>query len=844
MAFLQVKRFNLVKDKFLLVDGNSLAYRAYYAMPFLRSPDGTNTGAIFGFLNMFLKALKAYNPTYVGVAFDFSKHTFRTELFPEYKGTRRETPEELREQFPLLRKILQMMRIPIVQQEGIEADDILGTLSKIKEVDTLILSADKDLLQLIDNSTTILLTKKGTSEIYAVDENVLKSEFGLSPSQIVDLKSLMGDKSDNIPGVPGVGEKTAKNLINKFGSLAGVYANLDSSDISAGIRAKLVEHKNMAELSYKLATIKTDCNIDINLEDYRLIYPFDPEVREMFRTYAFVSLSNKNIFSETSSMVQNFEASEHEIKAYDEIDEAVKNCNEFAFNFSESFQFATGSDVFYTISKEISFFSPCLEPDEVLRRLKCVLEDEKITKITVDLKSHLHLFDRLGIDVKGGIYDLKLGAYLIGGSKNITTKASSYFGLKKDMQEKLLELKLDNLYSSIELPLEYVLFNMEKAGFKMNASELQTMSKELSERLENLKNEIINLAGEDFNLNSPKKMAYILFDKLGLNIASNKKQSTGIEVLSQIASEHPIVPCIIEFRKIQKLVNSYLEPYQEIISKNGDIIHTIFNQTLTSTGRLSSSEPNLQNIPVRDNEGKNLRKLFVSRFDGGHLMSADYNQIELRLLAHYSQDDKLVNAFREGRDVHRSTAMDVFGLTEDEVTPSIRRMAKAVNFGIIYGISDYGLSQNAGLSRKEAKLYLEKYFETYPKVKQYMDESVEKARNLGYSETIMGRKRKIPEINSSNYQTRLFGERVALNMPLQGSASDIIKMAMIKVFDCLKDLKSELILQIHDELIVDVYPGEEEKVENILKTCMENVVQLSVPLPVEVSMGKTWFECK
>lgn len=833
-----------MKDKFLLVDGNSLAYRAYYAMPFLRSPDGTNTGAIFGFLNMFLKALKEYSPKYVGVAFDFSKHTFRTDLFPEYKGTRRETPAELREQFPLLREILQMMRIPIVQQKGIEADDILGTLSKIKEVDTLILSADKDLLQLVNDSTTILLTKKGTSDTRAVDESVLKTEFGLIPRQIVDLKSLMGDKSDNIPGVPGVGEKTAKNLIDKFGSLEGVYANISSPEISAGLRAKLVEHKDMAELSYKLATIKTDCDIDINLEDYALIYPFDPEVREIFRTYAFVSLSNKNIFAEKSSMPQNSDVVEHEIKTYDEIDVATQNCHEFAFNFSEAFQFATGADVFYTISKEISFFSPCLDPDEVLRRLKGVLEDENITKITVDLKSHLHIFDRLGIEIKGDIYDLKLGAYLIGGSKNITTKACSYFALKKDMQEKLSELKLENLYSTIELPLEYVLFNMEKSGFKMNAGELATMSKEYSERLESLKNEIINLAGEDFNLNSPKKMAYILFDKLGLNVASNKKQSTGIEVLSQIVDAHPIVPCIIEFRKIQKLVNSYLEPYKEIINKNGDIIHTVFNQTLTSTGRLSSSEPNLQNIPVRDNEGKNLRKLFVSRFDGGHLMSADYNQIELRLLAHYSKDRKLVSAFRDGRDVHKSTAMEVFGLTEDEVTPSVRRTAKAVNFGIIYGISDYGLSQNAGLSRKEAKEYLEKYFETYPRVKEYMDESVERARTLGYSETIMGRKRKIPEINSSSYQTRMFGERVALNMPLQGSASDIIKMAMIKVFDCLKNLKSELILQIHDELIVDVYPGEEEEVKNILKTCMENVIKISVPLPVEVSVGKTWFECK
>ena len=831
-----------MKDKFLIVDGNSLAYRAYYAMPFLTSPEGTNTGAVFGFFNMLLKAIEDNTPNYIAVAFDFSKHTFRTEIFKDYKGTRQETPPELREQFPIIKELLKKLKIAVFEMENIEADDIIGTLAKSsKTTKNLILSGDRDLLQLIDTNTEVLLTKHGTTSTKSMTLESLKEEMHITPSQVVDLKALMGDNSDNIPGVKGVGPKTAQDLIEAYGTLENVYKHID--ELKGSLKEKLIKDKEMAFLSYTLAKIKTDVELDFKLENLKLHYPFDVSIKEDFKRFGFGMFLKRNIYAEVKEVEEKSQSKNIEIDSL-EILENLELSNTFAFNFNGNIEFSTNSDTIYTLKKNFDLFSKSIETNDVILKLKNVLEDDSILKLTSDLKQELHLLKNLGIEVKN-VFDLKLGAYLIGGSKNITTSTNTYFELYEDIKTKLKNLDLEKLYYNIELPLLYVLYDMESAGFKINSKELLELSDKYTKELSELENSIQELAGEQFNVKSPKQLASILFDKLGLKAKFfHKKNSTNIDVLNELASEHPIVPLIIRYRKIQKLHSTYIEPYIELVKNSGDIIHTVFNQTLTATGRLSSSEPNLQNIPVRDDEGKLLRKLFISRFDGGNIISADYNQIELRLLAHYSGDEKLVNAYKENKDIHTLTASQVFGVPESEVTPIQRRSAKAVNFGIIYGISDFGLSQNANLSRKEAKLYIEKYFATYPSVKEYMDSNVKFARENGYIKTIMGRIRRIPEINSNVYQTRQFGERVAMNMPLQGSASDIIKMAMIKVEEALKNLKSKLILQIHDELIVDTYPGEENMVKQILKDCMENVVTLKVPLPVDINVGKTWFDCK
>ena len=831
-----------MKDKFLIVDGNSLAYRAYYAMPFLTSPEGTNTGAVFGFFNMLLKAIEDNTPNYIAVAFDFSKHTFRTEIFKDYKGTRQETPPELREQFPIIKELLKKLKIAVFEMENIEADDIIGTLAKSsKTTKNLILSGDRDLLQLIDTNTEVLLTKHGTTSTKSMMLESLKEEMHITPSQVVDLKALMGDNSDNIPGVKGVGPKTAQDLIEAYGTLENVYKHID--ELKGSLKEKLIKDKEMAFLSYTLAKIKTDVELDFKLENLKLHYPFDVSIKEDFKRFGFGMFLKRNIYAEVKEVEEKSQSKNIEIDSL-EILENLELSNTFAFNFNGNIEFSTNSDTIYTLKKNFDLFSKSIETNDVILKLKNVLEDDNILKLTSDLKQELHLLKPLGVEVKN-VFDLKLGAYLIGGSKNITTSTNTYFELYEDIKTKLKNLDLEKLYYNIELPLLYVLYDMESAGFKINSKELLELSDKYTKELSELENSIQELAGEQFNVKSPKQLASILFDKLGLKAKFfHKKNSTNIDVLNELISEHPIVPLIIRYRKIQKLHSTYIEPYIELVKNSGDIIHTVFNQTLTATGRLSSSEPNLQNIPVRDDEGKLLRKLFISRFDGGNIISADYNQIELRLLAHYSGDEKLVNAYKENKDIHTLTASQVFGVPESEVTPIQRRSAKAVNFGIIYGISDFGLSQNANLSRKEAKLYIEKYFATYPSVKEYMDSNVKFARENGYIKTIMGRIRRIPEINSNVYQTRQFGERVAMNMPLQGSASDIIKMAMIKVEKALKNLKSKLILQIHDELIVDTYPGEENMVKQILKDCMENVVTLKVPLPVDINMGKTWFECK
>jgi len=835
-------------NKFLIIDGNSIVYRAYYALPFLSNSKGQFTGAMYGFLNMLLKAVQMYTPTHMAIAFDFSKVTFRNNLFEGYKQTRKETPHELIDQIKILKQILVSMGISCIEQNGIEADDIIGTLSCENKCDKVILSGDRDVLQLIDDQTCVWLTKKGISEIYKVNEKILMRDFKLKPYQIIELKALMGDASDNIPGIYGIGPKTATNLIEQFGSIEELYKNLDNPNITLKIKNKLIEQKDSAFLSKQLATIKCDCELNYNFNDLKLKLPFSPDCIELMKKYEFNSLLKREVFDYKPEEFISKSAKFEEIKDYETLKNYLRiNASEFAFSFENDLIFSFGDNKVFIIKNEINLFSSGLDFNKCIEILKPVFENEQINKIVSDLKLHMHILDRFGVEIKGSVFDLKLASYLIGGTGLKDIQVENYYSLKREFENLLSKFNMTTLYNQIEIPLVYVLFNMEKTGFKLDIDELNRLSEKYDAELQLLTKEIYELAGgREFNINSPKQLADVLFVQLGLTCKDNKKQSTGFEFLSQIEEEHSIITSVLRYRKIQKLKSTYIDSYKKIVNEQNNIIHTVFNQMLTSTGRLSSSEPNLQNIPVRDDEGKGLRKLFVSRFENGQIISADYNQIELRLLAHFSEDETLCNAFINNKDIHTSTASQIFGINEKDVTTTLRRQAKAINFGIIYGISDFGLAQNIGISRQFAKEYIDKYFEKYPKVKEYMENNIKLAKGNGQIGTIFNRVRRIPELNSAVYSERMFGERVARNMPLQGSASDIIKLAMIKIYNVFnqQNLKSQLVLQIHDELIVDVYPTEISVVKDILKKCMEDVVALKVPLIVEITSGKTWSDCK
>ena len=832
-------------DKFLIVDGNSIANRAFYALPFLSNHEGKPSGAVFGFANILIKIIQQENPTHILIAFDHARKTFRNELYSDYKMQRKPTPEELLSQFPVIKDMLSAMKIKIIESAGIEADDIIGTVSKNFNGFKFILSGDRDLLQLIDDQTEVWLTKKGVSEVEKVTSENIGELFGLRPNQIIDLKALMGDSSDNIPGVKGVGEKTALTLLKQYDNVENVYKHIQ--DIKGKLKDKLEEDKNMAFLSKQLATINRNCEIDFNIKDCKLSFPFDQDTFIFFKNWDFISLI-KNPYLFRDITIEEVKEDKIEKKVID--DEWLNKIvdfkpSELSYNL-KNMEFYIGNYIYF-LEQNYDMFKSQISLEDVCLSLKKVFENDKILKITENAKEDMHILKKLGIKLNN-FFDLSVAKYLVeAGNKTIKQEIGlSKFDeeMKKSLKE-IHEKKLDYIYDNIEKPLIKILFEMEENGFKINEKKLDNLLDEFNEKLRNLTKEIYIEADEEFNINSPKQVAGVLFDKLGIKAYNNKKQSTRADVLDELRYI-PIVNNILLYRKYSKLKNTYLDVYKNLCQTQGNIIHTTFNQTLTSTGRLSSSEPNLQNIPTRDDEGKNLRKIFVSKFEKGKIISADYNQIELRLLADMSGEEKLIESYREGKDIHRITASHIFGVDLSEVTSAQRRDAKAVNFGIIYGISDYGLSQNIKSSRAKAKDYINSYFSRYPKVKQFMDNNIAFAREHGYSITKFGRIRKIPEISSSKYNIRTFGERVAMNMPLQGTASDIIKLAMIKVFNALKkeNLKSQLILQIHDELIIDTYPGEEEKVKSILKTEMENVVSLKVPLIVSVSMGDSLFDCK
>lgn len=848
-------------ENFYIIDGNSLINRAFYALPLLKNNNGEYSNAVYGFCNILAKLLTENKVDYLAVAFDLKAPTFRHLMCDFYKATRKGMPDELASQMPLLKEMLQLMNITILEKEGFEADDIIGSLSKKFNVKSHIITGDRDALQLINENVDVFLTRKGISEIEIFDEEHLKTAMGILPYQVIEMKALMGDSSDNIPGVKGIGEKTALNLIQTYNNVENIYSNIN--EITGKLKEKLVEGQDMAKLSKTLATICCDVEINQKLEDFKFNFPFDEKVVEFFKKYEFKSiLKRENLFKEEIKKEEPKEVKITEIQTEKELVKLVENLtnfNPFSIVLSDDFHFSNSFYEEFIIKTKTNLLDDGLNGEDVLRLLKPVLENEKIKKITYDYKTLKHELDKFNINFKGVVFDMQLAEYITNGGvlkhKNLLNfvehknfnknnlASCIYFEYPK-YKEKLKEDDEEELYFNIELPLIDVLFEMEKQGIKLNREELKELNKKYNEKIEELKVKIYELSGMEFNINSPKQVAEVLYDKL--NIRKIDKNSTSAEVLEELKDEYEIANLLLEYRKFYKLNNTYVLSYLEKTTKDNWLVHSVFNQTLTNTGRLSCTEPNLQNIPIKDEEGKELRKIFISSFENGKIISADYNQIELRLLAHFSKDEKLVNAFNNGQDIHAKTASEIFGVNLIDVTKEMRSKAKAVNFGIIYGISGFGLGKSIKASRKQGEEFIEKYLQTYPDVQNFMNTSLHFAEMNGYAKTLFNRRRYIDELFSHNKITKKFGERVAFNMPLQGSASDIIKIAMINVAKKFKELglKSKLIIQIHDELVVDTCENEVDIVKNILKTEMENVCKLNVPLICEITVGNNLYEAK
>ena len=837
-------------DKLFIIDGNSLVFRAFYALPPMFNSSRTPTNAAFGFFKMLINIIVKNKPKYMAVAFDAGKHTFRHNLFAEYKGTRKPMPDDLRVQLPIIKDLLKQMNITTIEIPEIEADDIIGSLSKKYDINKTLISGDRDLLQLITDDCSVWLTQKGLTEIADLNPTTLKEKYGVTPNQVIEMKAIMGDTSDNIPGVKGIGEKGALKLVTEYGNLDNIYQNIDN--ISGKAKTLLQEQKDMAYISRQLATIKTDCQLDYKLEDLLYDFPFNMEVKQAFKQLEFKNLLDKEEYFVTDIVSAGENNFVHQ--QVESLEEKTDILNKILSQTQVGVLLDDTGFCFAVEETEYQFVHLDLGNPEIYSLIKNILQNPKIEKVVHDAKLLMHQLESFDIKLNN-FYDVSLAYYLLGltdkdlqlnnllntnGVSNCPT-----VGLLKLMELSLAQLKSMNmldLYYNLELKLVTVLYEMECDGITVDEQTIKLLNQKYIEEQKLLVEQIYQLSGYEFNVNSPKQLQELLFDILKLQYKG--KKGTSVDVLEALQDQHPIVEKIIRYRKVAKIVSTYLEGLLPYIRKGK--IHTTFIQTATATGRLSSREPNLQNIPVRTEEGRELRKLFASSFEDGVIVSADYSQIELRLLAHFSKDENLVTAFNENKDIHATTASRVFGVDLSAVDSSMRRMAKAVNFGIIYGISEFGLAKNVGMTSKEAREFIAKYFTLYPMVKQYMDKNIEDAKLNGYASTLLGRIRYIPELNSSTYPVRLFGERVAMNMPLQGTASDIIKMAMINVQNAIKSqgLKSKLILQIHDELIVDTAKDEVEKVCKILKQEMENVTKLAVHLTVDVNYGKSWFEAK
>lgn len=843
-------------DKLVLIDGNSLLNRAFYATPIFTTKDGTPTNAIFGFVKLMLKIIEDIKPEYMIVTFDLKAPTFRHKMFAEYKGTRKEMPKELAVQIEPLKNLLSAMKIAMCSKEGYEADDLIGTLSKKFDVHSIIYTGDKDSFQLVNDKTDVYFTKRGVSDLLKLNADNFKEINGIEPKQIIDLKALMGDKSDNIPGVAGIGEKTAKTLLTTYSDLDGIYSNVE--ELSGAVKTKLIENKDTAYLSYKLAEIKTDCDLKIDLQACVTPKIFGSDVREIFAELEFKSLLGLNLFVQDDKKVEKKIELPKRIMC-ESFEDFLKygNGNEYTFvknNLSTEI-FTNG--VILGLKSSNDLLDAGVSFDDYVKLLRHVFSKKEHTVYAYDCKKLLHEIGEMGVEVFCNLEDLSLLTYINNETaaslkelcelNGYSEEYSAYAvrALFDEYKQSAIESNIFNIYSEIEKPLLYVLYDMESSGVCVSEDMLNELSDKFLSAAEQYKKLVYDECGCVFNINSPSQLGEVLCNKLNITEIrkSKTKISTAADILEKIKDKYPVVDKILKYRRYQKLYSTYIDGMRPLI--RGGKIHTTFNQSATSTGRLSSANPNLQNIPIREDEGRELRKIFVAS-EGNVLIDADYSQIELRLLAHFSKCKELVEAYNKGVDIHAVTASQVFGVPIGEVTSSMRRDAKAVNFGIIYGISDYGLANNLNIPTAKAKEYIEKYFESYSAVKEYMNKNVEFAREHGYVSTISGRKRLIPEIKSPNFSIRHFGERAAMNMPLQGSSADIIKIAMINMDKALKknNLKAKLILQVHDELVLDCPESEAEKAAEILKYEMENAVKLDVPLTVDVHIGKNWYDSK
>lgn len=832
-------------DRLLLIDGNSILNRAYYAIPPLNSADGKNVNAVYGFTNILLRAISDTGATHAVVAFDMRGVNFRRVIYPQYKANRKGMPDDLAEQMPMLHGLLSAMDIVVCEKAGVEADDIIGTLAKAAPMDCVVLSGDRDLLQLAGEKTTVLLTKKGISDVEYNDGKSVVENYGLTPNQIIEYKALCGDSSDNIPGVSGIGDKGAKNLLAEYGDVDGIYENIDS--IKGATRKKLVEGKDSAYLSRLLATIVTDSDVCVDYGKCRLAKVFPAKTRDALSVLGFNAVIKRMEFAEESDSAERTTET-ITLKRIEDIPSLVKG-EEVALDYEKT---EDGGVLSFSSDEGTEYVLRVTEEDTG-KALGC-FSGKKL--VVYDGKAVRRIFGKYGL--KCGISDeLSLMDYIVdyrpsqersGFSEKygVNEGASGLFAAREILSGKLISEGTERLYREIELPLSAVLYGMEETGVKVDESVITELGEKYSEETRILTEKAWEYAGGEFNVLSPKQLSDVLFVKLGLPDKGIKKTKTGYstdaENLEKLAGAHPIVEVILRIRQLSKLKGTYIDGLLSCV-KDG-FVHTTFNQTQTVTGRLSSSEPNLQNIPVRTDEGREIRRIFVSA--NGYLVSADYSQIELRLLAGFSGDPVLTAAYARGDDIHALVASQIFGIPQELVTSQMRRTAKAVNFGIIYGISEYGLAQSAHLTAGNARKYIENYFMSYPSIKTYLDGCVENARRDGFVTTVTGRRRMLPEINSKNFRLRSFAERAAMNMPLQGSAADIIKIAMIGVDGEIRKrgLKSRLILQIHDELIVDAFEEELEEVKDILKNTMENAVRLSVPLTVNVSCGRDMNEAK
>src|SRR3990170_1397622 len=883
------------KKKIVLIDGPSLVYRAFYALPTtLATKEGLITNAVYGFTSMLIRLLGDVKPDVLLVAFDKPGPTFRHEAFEDYKAHRPETPDDLKSQIPLVKEILEVLKIPLLEMAGFEADDILATLAKKwseEKDEVIIVTADRDMLQLVNREVTVMSTRRGITDMKAYDPQNVTERFGLPPEKIPDMLGLKGDPSDNIPGVPGIGEKTAAKLIQEYGTIEKVLENIDQ--IPQRFQKALKQHKEQALLSKELATLIYDVPIEVNFDQYRVGEWEDEKVAELFSSLEFNTLLErlkipslaKTKVKEESFGETKVVASENDLKM---LGEKLDKCQEIALEIVAGAPnlFGQGLEALIIAPKEnkenkelrepkeskenLAFYLPIDTKLQTLSFIRPYLEDYSLKKVVYDGKSQIITLNREGINLKGLSFDVLIAAYLLEptaaeyplanlfekyllaklpspeSTKNQGQRALALLKLKQVLAEKLGDRGLWRLFTEVEAPLVSVLAKMEMVGVSIDSAALNDFSKEIELMISKLEEEIFSLADEQFNVSSPQQLRKILFEKLGLKTQKKTKTgySTDSSVLIKLASAHPIIEKILNYRELTKLKSTYTDVFPKLIDSQSGRLHTSFNQTVTATGRLSSSNPNLQNIPIRTELGRRIREAFVAKDPSHKLLVADYSQIELRILAHLAEDKNLLKAFEEGKDIHRATASEVFGVGPEDVTPQLRRRAKAVNFGIVYGISGRGLSEQLRISKEEAQDYIDKYLKRYPQVKEFIEKIIAQGYRDGCARTLMGRWRELPELKSSNYQIKSFGERLAVNTPIQGSAADIIKMAMVKLDKKLEEakLKTKMLLQVHDELVFEVPKNESDRAKSLIKEVMENIYPLKAKLEVDIVTAPNWKE--